>query len=80
VNGTVEVAGPQQFPLDELVRHVLRTRNDPRTVVSDPHAPYWGAELDERSLVPEEGHARLAATRFDDWLARSMARELVNQP
>ncbi|MEV0136412.1 alpha/beta hydrolase fold domain-containing protein [Dactylosporangium sp. NPDC050688] len=73
VNGTVEVAGPQQFPLDELVRSVLRTRNDPRTVIGDPRATYFGAELDERSLVPDDGRAHLAGTRFDEWLSHSLA-------
>src|SRR5262245_26015977 len=66
VNGIVEVAGPQQFRLDELVRSTLRERHDPREVVTDPHAPYFGAELHERTLVPA-GDARLAETRYDSW-------------
>jgi uncharacterized protein YbjT (DUF2867 family) len=69
-NGIIEVAGPQQFHLDELVRNTLRERHDPREVITDPHAPYYGAELHERSLVPAAG-ARLAKTRFDDWLHQS---------
>src|SRR6516164_2849314 len=52
VNGTVEVAGPQQFRFDELIRQGLAARNDPREVVADPHARYFGTELSERSLVP----------------------------
>jgi uncharacterized protein YbjT (DUF2867 family) len=67
VNGLVEVAGPQQFRLDELVRRFLSERGDPRRVITDPQARYFGAELSERTLVPGEG-ARLAETRFDDWL------------
>jgi uncharacterized protein YbjT (DUF2867 family) len=67
VNGIVEVAGPQQFRLDELVRSTLYERHDPREVVTDPHAPYFGAELHERTLVPA-ADARLAETRFDHWL------------
>ena len=67
VNGTVEVAGPQQFHMDELIRHGLGVRNDPRTVVVDPHARYFGTELDERSLIPA-GDARLGEVRFDEWL------------
>jgi uncharacterized protein YbjT (DUF2867 family) len=67
VNGVIEVAGPEQFRLDELIRNTLRERHDPREVISDPHAPYYGAELHERSLVPAAG-ARLAETRFHDWL------------
>ena len=52
VNGTVEVAGPQQFRLDELIRQGLSARNDPREVIADPHARYFGADLGERTLVP----------------------------
>ena len=69
-NGIIEIAGPQQFRLDDLVRNTLRERHDPREVITDPHAPYYGAELHERSLVPAAG-ARLAETRFDDWLNKS---------
>src|SRR5262247_3151399 len=70
VNGTVEVAGPQQFRFDDLIRRGLAARNDPREVVADPHARYFGTELSERSLVPW-GEARLGDTRFDDWLGQS---------
>ena len=67
VNGTVEVGGPQQFRFDELIRQALRARNDPRQVVADPHARYYGAELGERSLVPGGG-ARLGEIRLQEWL------------
>jgi uncharacterized protein YbjT (DUF2867 family) len=67
VNGTVEVAGPQQFRLDELIRQSLGARNDPRKVVADPHARYFGAELRERTLVPGND-AQLGEIRFEDWL------------
>jgi uncharacterized protein YbjT (DUF2867 family) len=70
VNGTVEVAGPQQFRFDELIRHGLAARNDPREVVVDSHARYFGAELGERSLIPGD-NARLGETRFQDWLNQS---------
>ena len=69
LNGTVEVAGPQQFRFDELIRQDLRARNDPREVVSDPHARYFGAELGERSLIPA-GDARLGEIRFQEWLGQ----------
>jgi uncharacterized protein YbjT (DUF2867 family) len=69
VNGTVEVAGPQQFRFDELIRQSLAARNDRREIVLDPHARYFGAELGERSLVPE-GEARLGDIRFEDWLGQ----------
>jgi len=68
LNGTVEVAGPDTFRLDELVRRALSTRGDTRVVVADPHARYYGAELSERTLVPGDG-AILGQTRFDDWLS-----------
>ena len=71
VNGIVEVAGPQQFRLDELIRRFLSERDDPREVITDPHARYAGAELGERTLVPGDD-ARLGETRFDDWLSQSV--------
>lgn len=70
VNGTVEVAGPEQFRLDELVRQGLSAGDDPREVVADPQARYYGAELSQRTLVPGDD-ARLGETRFEDWLSRS---------
>jgi uncharacterized protein YbjT (DUF2867 family) len=73
LGGTIEIAGPEAFPLDELVRRDLDARRDPRQVVSDPHARYFGTELAERSLVPDAGAAQLGATRFEDWLARSVS-------
>jgi uncharacterized protein YbjT (DUF2867 family) len=72
VNGTVEVAGPQQFRFDELIRQGLGARNDPREVVVDPHARYFGAELGERSLIPA-ANARLGEIRFQEWLNRPAA-------
>ena len=71
VNGIVEVAGPQQFRLDELGRLHLGARNDPREVVTDPDARYFGAKLGEHTLVPG-GDAGLAETRFEDWLSQSL--------
>jgi uncharacterized protein YbjT (DUF2867 family) len=72
VNGIVEVAGPQQFRLDEFIRRGLRERHDPREVITDPQARYYfGAELDERTLVPGDD-ASLAETRFEDWLSQSV--------
>jgi uncharacterized protein YbjT (DUF2867 family) len=71
VNGIVEVAGPQQFRLDEFVRQGLQAHNDPRTVVADPAAGYFGVEVDERTLVPDKD-ARLGETRFETWLANSV--------
>jgi uncharacterized protein YbjT (DUF2867 family) len=70
LNGVVEVGGPQQFRFDEFIRLSLSARHDPREVVADPHARYFGAEMDERSLVPG-ADARLGEIRFEDWLRQS---------
>jgi uncharacterized protein YbjT (DUF2867 family) len=70
VNGIIEVAGPQQFRLDEFVQQGLRAHNDPRTVVADAGAGYFGVEVDERTLVPGKD-ARLGETHFESWLAES---------
>lgn len=72
-NGIVEIAGPEQVRLDELVRSLLSACNDPREVVTDPHARYWGISPSERSLLPGDD-ARLGITRFDDWLRRTADR------
>jgi len=68
VGGVVEVAGPERFRLDELVQRLLRARHDARRVVADPEARYFGARLDEHTLVPAPG-AALGPTRFEAWLA-----------
>jgi uncharacterized protein YbjT (DUF2867 family) len=71
LNDTVELAGPEAFPLDELARRLLSANDDPRRVTADVHARYFGAELDERSLTPDDD-ARIAPTRFEDWLSQSV--------
>jgi uncharacterized protein YbjT (DUF2867 family)/nitrite reductase/ring-hydroxylating ferredoxin subunit len=70
LNGTVEIGGPEPFYLDGLVQRVLGARNDPREVVADPHAHYFGAELKERSLLPGD-EAELGEIMFDDWLGHT---------
>ncbi|MFI1469174.1 SDR family oxidoreductase [Streptomyces wuyuanensis] len=69
VNGVVEVAGPDRYQLDDLIREGLAAKNDPRTVAADPHATYFGAELAEDTLLPGPD-AHLGETRFTDWLAQ----------
>ena len=69
VNGTLEVAGPEAIPLDELVRRFLRQIEDPRKVLPDVHARYFGAVLDDQSLTPGK-NPRLGAIRFEDWLGQ----------
>ena len=71
VNGIVEVAGPEQFRLDGLVRRYLEARDDPRSVITDPGARYYGAELGERTLVPDN-NATIGETKFEDWLSRQL--------
>ncbi len=73
VNGTVEVGGPEKFRLDELVRRAFATWKDPREVVTDPHAKYYGIEVEERTLIPEDD-ARRGETRFETWLSQSAAQ------
>ncbi len=67
VNATLEIGGPEQSRLDEIVRRGLAASKDPREVISDPQARYYGIQVTERTLVPNDG-ARLGETRFDDWL------------
>lgn len=74
VNGTLEVAGPEAMPLDELVRRFLRGTQDTRKVVPDVHARYFGDVLDDQSLTPGKNPS-LGAIRFEDWLAQSTAQE-----
>jgi uncharacterized protein YbjT (DUF2867 family) len=71
VNGKVEVAGPERFRMDEFFRGALAARHDPREVVTDPHARYFGAELTEGTLVPGSD-AILAETRYRDWPGRTV--------
>jgi uncharacterized protein YbjT (DUF2867 family) len=70
--GTVEVAGPEKFRLDELVRRVLRTRSDARQVTGDIHARYFGTELSDESLVPLTPPPRLGKTRFEAWFGTEL--------
>lgn len=69
-NGTIELAGPEALPLDSLVRRFLSANQDARQVITDPHARYFGEELDDRSLTPGDG-ARIGSIHFESWLNRS---------
>jgi uncharacterized protein YbjT (DUF2867 family) len=66
-DGTIEVAGPEPFRLDTIIRRSLAVQDDPRTVLADPAARYFGAHLEERTLVPDEPTI-IGETRFEDWL------------
>ncbi|MGV9386261.1 SDR family oxidoreductase [Nonomuraea sp. NPDC003707] len=70
LNGRVEIAGPKEYRMDEFFRQALTAWGDPREVVTDPHARYFGSELSERSLVPEDG-AVLGTISYRDWLGRN---------
>jgi uncharacterized protein YbjT (DUF2867 family) len=72
-NGIVEIAGPERAPFNEIIARYLKAVGDPRGVVSDPEARYWGGRVDEHSLVPL-GEARLGRIGLDEWLRRSQAK------
>jgi uncharacterized protein YbjT (DUF2867 family) len=72
-NGIVEIAGPERAPFNEIIARYLKAAGDPREVVCDPEARYWGGRVEERSLVPL-GEARLGRIGFDEWFRRSQAR------
>jgi uncharacterized protein YbjT (DUF2867 family) len=73
VNGIVEIAGPEQFRVDELVRRRLVSLKDNREVVADPNARYGGAKVSDRTLLPGN-NARLGETRFETWLTQPAAQ------
>ncbi|GCE20089.1 SDR family oxidoreductase [Dictyobacter kobayashii] len=73
VNGIVELAGPEKIRLDELVRRFLSANKDTRQVITDVHARFYGSELEEYSLIPGD-NARIAPTRFENWLNRSITQ------
>jgi uncharacterized protein YbjT (DUF2867 family) len=79
VNGIVEIGGPEQFRVDELVRRRLASLKDPREVIADPNARYSGAKLSEKTLVPDN-NARLGETRFETWLTQSTVPTPRAQP
>lgn len=79
LNSTVEVAGPDQFRLDDLIRRALKARSDPRQVITDPDAPYYGIAVGERTLLPGDD-ARIGDTPLDDWLRNAQAPRPDSHP
>jgi uncharacterized protein YbjT (DUF2867 family) len=71
-NGIVEIAGPERAPFNDIIARYLKAVGDPRQVVRDPEARYWGGRVEEHSLVPL-GEARLGRIGLDEWLRRSRA-------
>jgi uncharacterized protein YbjT (DUF2867 family) len=76
VNGIVEIGGPEQFRMDELVRRRLASLKDPREVIADPNARYSGAKISEKTLLPGN-NARLGETTFETWLTQSAGTGLA---
>lgn len=74
-NGCINVAGPEQRQQDDLARELLKAKNDPRQVVTDPSLGYFGGQVPENALVPDHGEV-LGTMRFSDWLAHSQAQNL----
>ncbi|TIP51285.1 MAG: SDR family oxidoreductase [Mesorhizobium sp.] len=70
INGIIEIAGPEPVRMSDLVARFLRATNDTRKVIGDSHAPYFGTELEDRSLVPGD-HPRIGAIRFEDWFSHA---------
>jgi uncharacterized protein YbjT (DUF2867 family)/nitrite reductase/ring-hydroxylating ferredoxin subunit len=79
LNGFIEIAGPDKFRFDELIRLRLKALNDRREVIADPDARYFGTELSEDSLVPI-GEAQLGETRFEDWLSSPASQPPTAHP
>lgn len=71
INGTIELAGPERISLDDLVRRYLTAKHDPRKVITDVHARYFGTELNDKSLTPGD-NPKIGATSFESWLGRSL--------
>jgi uncharacterized protein YbjT (DUF2867 family) len=74
INGMIEIGGLEPVRMSDLVARFLKATNDPRKVIADPHARYFGTELDDRSLVPGDS-ARIGATRFEVWLGRASLQQ-----
>jgi uncharacterized protein YbjT (DUF2867 family) len=74
VNGIIDLAGPERFRFDEIIPQFLSATQDTRQVVTDMHARYFGAKLDEESLIPR-GNSHIGATRFEDWLSHSTVKK-----
>jgi uncharacterized protein YbjT (DUF2867 family) len=73
INGTVEVGGPVRMPMSEFIRHYLTQTDDSRQVVADPHALYFGVEINDTSLATGE-NARFGKIKYEDWLHKQLAK------
>ncbi len=77
INGIIEIAGPEPVRMSEFVGRFLKASSDPRKVIADPHARYFGTELDDRSLIPGD-HARIGKMHFEDWLGHDTDPPVAN--
>ena len=71
VNDIVEVAGPDKVPMAEIVQRALVAKHDPRKVLSDSNAGYFGYQIDDHSLTPGDPTTQIGPTRFEDWLSKT---------
>jgi uncharacterized protein YbjT (DUF2867 family) len=78
-NGTIEIAGPERAPFDEIIRRYLELMGDKRTVYADPEARYFGGKVEQHSLVPL-GEARLGQITLSDWVKQRLARSSAQHP
>jgi uncharacterized protein YbjT (DUF2867 family) len=76
VNGIIDLAGPERFRFDEIIRQFLSATRHTRQVVTDMHARYFGAKVDEQSLIPTS-NSHIGATRFEDWLSHSTVKKYL---
>jgi hypothetical protein len=76
-NGIIEIAGPERAPFNEIVARYLKATGDPRQIVCDPEARYWGGRVEEHSLVPL-GEARLGRIGLDEWVRRCEISSQIN--
>jgi uncharacterized protein YbjT (DUF2867 family) len=74
VNGTIEIAGPDRAPIDEIVGRFLSATNDPRTVFVDANVGYFGIKVNDQSLTPGD-NPRIGAIRFQDWLGHAVSQK-----
>jgi len=79
VNGFIEIAGPERFPLSELVERYLKALHDPRQVIPDSRALYYGAQINDETLVPHGNHAQLGTTNFKNWMENQTRKTSIQK-
>jgi uncharacterized protein YbjT (DUF2867 family) len=74
INGIIEIAGPERFTMPEIISRYLQDTKDPRQVVANSHAQYYGGEIPNNALVPANGQAKLGAVSYEKWLGTQMQK------